>query len=115
MPYRRFFVKLKARPDKIFIKMVYSENDDVPNELNEYKLAHIHILEHNSYHWTRHIAFREYLKKHFGIKNEYEKIKIHLSTLEWRDGNEYNSAKNNFIKQIENEAVEWYGRQNSCR
>jgi GrpB-like predicted nucleotidyltransferase (UPF0157 family) len=113
MPYRRFFVKLKTKPEKIFIPTVYSENDDVPNELNKCKLAHIHILEHNSYHWTRHIAFREYVKKHMDIKNEYEKIKIHLSALDWRDGNEYNSAKNDFIKQTEEEALEWYERQNS--
>ena len=56
MPYRRFFVKLKKKPEKIFIPTMYSENEDVPNELNEYKLAHIHILEYNSYHWIRHIG-----------------------------------------------------------
>ena len=112
MPYRRFFIKLKTQPD-FFTPKVYCEKDEVPNELNDYKLAHIHILEYNSYHWTRHIAFREYVKKHTDIKNEYEKIKIYLSALEWRDGNEYNSAKNGFIKQTEEKALEWYGRQNS--
>ena len=113
MPYRRFFVKLKTRPDNIFMQTIYYENDEVPNELNEYKLAHIHILKHNSYHWTRHIAFREFLKEHLDVKNEYQKIKINLSALEWRDGNEYNSAKNDFIKQTEEKAIEWYERQNS--
>ncbi len=112
MPYRRFFVKLKTQPD-FFTPKVYCEKDEVPNELNDYKLAHIHIMEYNSYHWTRHIAFREYVKKHTDIKNEYQKIKIQLSTLEWRDGNEYNSAKNSFIKQTEEKALEWYERQNS--
>ena len=112
MPYRRFFIKLKTQPD-FFTPKVYCEKDEVPNELNDYKLAHIHIMEYNSYHWTRHIAFREYVKKHTDIKNEYEKIKIHLSALEWRDGNEYNSAKNGFIKQTEEKALEWYERQNS--
>ena len=47
------------------------------------------------------------------IKNEYEKIKIHLSAFDWRDGNEYNSAKNDFIKQSEEKALEWFVRQNS--
>ena len=113
MPYRRFFVKLKEKPENIFTQTVYSENDIVPNELNEFKLAHIHILEYNSYHWTRHIAFREYVRGHSDVKNEYEKIKIQLSTLEWRDGNEYNSAKNDFIKHTEEKALEWFERQNS--
>ena len=46
------------------------------------------------------------------IKNEYEKIKIHLSAFDWRDGNEYNSAKNDFIKQTEEKALEWFVKQN---
>lgn len=107
MPYRRFFVKLKAKPN-FDIPKIYSEKDEVPNELNDFKLAHIHIVEYNSYHWKRHIAFREYLKEHSTIKNEYENIKIHLSTLNWQDGNAYNSAKNDFIKQTEERALEWY-------
>lgn len=100
MPFRRFFVKLKTNPD-FFTPTVYSERDEVPNKLNDYKLAHIHILEYNSYHWMRHIAFKEYLKKHSDVKNEYQKIKIQLSSLYWRDGNEYNDAKNDFIKRTE--------------
>ena len=112
MPYRRFFVKLKTKPD-FFIPKIYCEKDEVPNELNDYKLAHIHILEYNSYHWTRHVAFREYLKKNVAVKNEYQKIKLQLSILDWRDGNEYNDAKNDFIKRIEKKALEWYAKQNS--
>ena len=111
MPYRRFFVKLKTKPDNFIVKNTYYENDNVPNELNDHKLAHIHILQFNSYHWTRHIAFREYLKHHMEIKDEYQSIKMNLSTLEWRDGNEYNSAKNDFIKKIEQKAIEWYKKE----
>jgi GrpB-like predicted nucleotidyltransferase (UPF0157 family) len=113
MPYRRFFIRLKTKPEKIFIPTVYSENDDVPNELNECKLTHIHILEHNSHHWTRHIAFREYLRKHSEIRNEYEKLKIQLSAFDWQDGNEYNSAKDDFIKETEKKALDWYEMNNS--
>ncbi|HVA97270.1 MAG TPA: GrpB family protein [Bacteroidia bacterium] len=112
MPYRRFFVKLKNKPD-FLISKVYCEKDEVPNELNDYRLAHIHVLEYNSYHWKRHIAFREYLKIHTDIKNEYQKMKIQLSVLEWRDGNEYNNAKNEFIKRTEKKAIEWYDEKNN--
>jgi GrpB-like predicted nucleotidyltransferase (UPF0157 family) len=112
MPYRRFFVKLKTRPNRTFIKRVYYEKDDVPNELNDHRSAHIHVLEYNSHHWIRHIAFKEYLKNNEGVKNEYQKLKLELSNLDWRDGNEYNAAKNDFIKHTEVKAIEWFERQN---
>lgn len=111
MPYRRFFVKLKTKPD-FFIPTVFVENDEIPSSLHEYKLAHIHILEYNSYHWRRHIAFRDYLINHEDVKNEYQNIKIELSSLDWRDGNEYNDAKNDFIKKTERKAIEWYAEKN---
>ena len=114
MPYRRFFVKLKSRPDNIFIPKVYYENDEVPNEVNEYKLANIHIFEYNSFHWKRHIAFRDYLKIHADIKNEYQKLKTNLSTLNWQDGSEYNLAKNDFIKRTEEKALEWYEKRTAA-
>jgi GrpB-like predicted nucleotidyltransferase (UPF0157 family) len=115
MPFRRFFVKLKKRPANLFIKKIYAERDEIPNAVNDYKLAHIHVLEYNSYHWIRHIAFREYLKEHEDIKNEYQKIKLELSVFDWRDGNEYNNSKNDFIKRTEQKAIEWYEGQNNSR
>lgn len=113
MPFRRFFVKLKKSSENIFRPPIYNEKDVIPNEINNHKLAHIHILEYNSFHWKRHIAFRNYLQEHSDIKNEYQELKIHLSTKEWLDGNQYNSAKNDFIRQIEEKAIEWYLLQNS--
>ena len=114
MPYRRFFVKLKAKPDNILIPNVYYQKDEIPNEINDYKLAHIHVIEYNSFHWTRHIAFREYLRNHVDIKNEYQAIKINLSNLNWRDGNEYNAAKDNFIKRTEQDAIEWHEKRTAA-
>ena len=59
------------------------------------------------------MAFREYLRKHLDIKNEYEQIKIHLSALDWEDRNKYNSAKNVFIKHTEQKAIQWYESKNN--
>ncbi|MBC8173044.1 MAG: GrpB family protein, partial [Chitinophagales bacterium] len=113
MPYRRFFVKLKKKPVNIFIPKVYFGKDEVPDALHEHTLAHIHILQYHSYHWLRHIAFREYLKQHPTIKNEYQELKIHLSTKDWKDGNAYNASKNDFIKHTEQKAFEWYEKHTS--
>ena len=33
---------------------------------------------------------------------------MQLSTTEWKDGNEYNAAKNDFIKMVEEKAIVWF-------
>lgn len=108
MPYRRLFVKLKSNPVDLIIPTVYREGDEIPNELNSHTLAHIHILRFGSHHWTRHLAYRDYLREHPGVKEAYQQLKKHLSTLEWKDGLEYNAAKNDFIKCTEEQALKWY-------
>ncbi|MFA4870114.1 MAG: GrpB family protein [Pedobacter sp.] len=64
----------------------------------------------NSEHWMRHIAFRDYLRTHPEIRAEYQQLKEELSTQEWKDGNEYNEAKDSFIKTVEQKAVKWYNQ-----
>ncbi|MBB5645328.1 GrpB family protein [Pedobacter cryoconitis] len=87
MPYRRFFVNLTSSP---------------------LRSAHIHVLQLNSVHWIRHIAFRDYLRTYPGIKTEYQLLKEKLSQQEWKDGNDYNEGKNSFLKNEERKAIKWY-------
>jgi len=106
MPNRRFYVLLKSIPLDFTVPTIYKETDEVPNELNDYKVANIHIFEKNSFDWNRHIAFRDYLKSHPDIKDEYQNMKLELSLKNWKDGSEYNSRKNNFIKEHELKAID---------
>lgn len=109
IPYRRFFVKLKSKPADIVVQKVYTSKDVIPKEITPYKLANIHIIETDSDQWIRHIAFREYLKSNPNVRQEYEDIKIRLNSLDyWLDGKEYHNAKNNYIRQVEEEAMHWY-------
>ena len=109
MPERRFFVNLKNRGD---FKSEYSNIDKIPNEeLHKNKIANIHIWVLNSYEWTRHIAFRDYLKYNSKVKNEYQSLKEKLSKKSWSDGNDYNNAKNDFIKREELNAIKWYNEK----
>ena len=108
MPQRRFYVKLKTTQMPFKTPSIYIESDIIPNKLNDYKLAHIHVFELNSFDYKRHIAFREFLKENPKIKEEYQNLKLKLSTKKWKDGSEYNAAKNDFIKKIEVKAIEWY-------
>jgi GrpB-like predicted nucleotidyltransferase (UPF0157 family) len=114
LPYRRFFVKLNPNPKSLSLPIRIGKEDEIPIELKEHwhRLAHIQALEHNSRHWIRHIAFRDYLRAHPDIKEEYQHLKEELSKLEWMDGNEYNAAKDTFIKTEERKAKEWFEKGN---
>ncbi|MBV8328064.1 GrpB family protein [Chryseobacterium sp.] len=110
MPYRRFFIKLIDLPQKLDLPEIIHYNDEIPEKIHDHKLriAHIHVIPTSSEHWTRHIAFRDYLRTHPEIKDEYQQLKEHLSQNEWYDGNDYNEAKDPFIKREERKAVQWY-------
>lgn len=110
MPYRRFFVKLKAAPESLSLPIHIKPGDVIPEELHNHalRLAHIHVLPLYSEHWIRHIAFRDYLCTHPEIKEEYQQLKEKLSIQEWKDGNEYNEAKDSFLKSEEQKAIKWY-------
>ncbi|MDR2237930.1 MAG: GrpB family protein [Chryseobacterium sp.] len=110
MPYRRFFIKLTDRPQNLgFPEVIYS-GAEIPEALHNHhlRIAHIHAIPVSSEHWLRHIAFRDYLRTYPDVKQEYQQLKEKLSTMEWFDGNDYNEAKDPFIKREEANAVQWY-------
>ena len=112
MPNRRFFIKLNNTQNTF--KSIYNAPDEIPHEeWHKNKIAHIHIWELNSPDWVRHIAFKEYLLHNPVIRKEYGQLKNDLSKLDWIDGNEYNTAKNDFIKTIELKAIQWYEKNYS--
>ncbi|PKF74568.1 GrpB family protein [Chryseobacterium sp. PMSZPI] len=110
MPYRRFFIKLIDRPRKLDLPEIIHTNDEIPEKIHDHtlRIAHIHVIPISSEHWTRHIAFRDYLRTHREIKDEYQHLKEYLSQKEWYDGNDYNEGKDPFIKRAEQKAVQWY-------
>lgn len=110
MPYHRFFVKLKSRPCNFTIPKTYKKTDEIPENIDPYKLAHVHVLEYESNNWLRHIAFRDYLKHNAEVKQEYEAFKLTLNKLFWFDNSEYSKAKDEFIKDAEKKALMWYGQ-----
>lgn len=110
LPDRRFFVKHKIDPKLLSLPPIFKENDIVPANTNEHnnRSAHIHIWPRSSEHWVRHIAFRNYLRSHPDVRDKYQNLKEQLSKMEWKDGNEYNEAKDAFIKAEERKAIDWY-------
>lgn len=110
MPYRRFFIKLKEKPEVFGFPEIIHPNDHIPEELHNHHIrtAQIHVIPIDSEHWTRHIAFRDYLRTHPDVKKEYQELKKELCKQEWIDGNDYNRGKDPFIKREERRAVIWY-------
>ncbi|WP_010182321.1 GrpB family protein [Aquimarina agarilytica] len=109
MPERRFFINLK---NKEKFKQEYKDVNQIPDEefyLN--KISNIHFWVVNSQEWTRHIAFREYLKFNEKVRVEYQELKETLGNQNWASGTAYNKAKDTFIKQEEHKAIQWYTKK----
>jgi len=115
MPNRRLFVGLKDKKDIRKFRNIYSKDDLIPHKkISQLRLTHIHIWEDGTDDWNRHIAFRDYLREHPEITSQYESFKKQLSLKDWKDGNEYNDAKDSFIKTEEAKAILWYGKNNQA-
>lgn len=113
MPNRRLFVGLKDKRYNKNFQNIYSRGDLIPHEkINKLKLTHIHIWEYETDDWNRHIIFRDYLREHPEIVSQYESLKKQLSLKDWKDGNEYNDAKDSFIKKEQAKAILLYGKNN---
>lgn len=115
MPYRRFFVKHRMTPLHLSFPIHIRNETEIPNPEAEHhhRLTHIHVIPVNSEHWLRHIAFRDYLCTFPEVLQAYQLLKKSLSAFNWFDGNEYNEAKNDFIKREEQKAIDWY-KSNNC-
>ncbi|MEX6687518.1 GrpB family protein [Danxiaibacter flavus] len=110
MPYRRFFILLREKPADLGVPACIGVTDDIPEKLHDHalRIAHIHVIPIASEHWLRHIAFRDYLRVHPEVREEYQALKEKLIKLQWTDGNDYNRGKDPFLKIEEKKAVEWY-------
>lgn len=107
-PARRYYCKYKSEtgnPVPSFIDV----DDAAPVKQGLTSLVHIHVFVKDTDDWFRHIAFRDYLAKHPHDRDAYCKLKQQLAKQEFEDMIAYNNAKNDFVKQIEQKAVEWYG------
>ncbi|MDM1293031.1 GrpB family protein [Sphingobacterium sp. N143] len=109
-PERRFFIWLKQNAEKNGIPSIIKASEEIPEAMHDHELrvAHIHAFVKGSMDWTRHLAFREYLKAHPKVKEAYQELKEELVKQEWVDGNDYNMGKDAFLKKQEQQALKWY-------
>lgn len=113
MPYRRLFSELiplvwKMPPVIIDLQDEFVRGEDFTSAAN------VHIIVKDTEHWHRHLAFRDYLRVHARISDEYGQLKRELSKYEFKDTNDYNAAKHSFIKRIQAQALVWYAGLNNA-
>jgi len=64
------------------------------------KDIHIHVLSEGSSEIDRYLVFRNRLRLNENDRKEYEATKRKLATDEWKDMNEYASAKTQIVERI---------------
>lgn len=88
MPYRRYFTKPHRGADT----------------------HHIHMVAMGSEFWTKMLLFRDYLRVNSHARVAYANLKKDLAKLEWKDVDEYATAKTAFIRQTEKAAEEFFAK-----
>jgi len=61
---------------------------------------HLHMVELRSDFWERHLLFRDYLRAHPEVAQEYQRLKTQLAAEYGRNREGYTEAKTPFIESI---------------
>lgn len=107
MPYRRLFARLEALTDKAPPEIVDVHDEFVRGQAF-LAVTNIHVMVKDTPHWKRHVAFRDFLRAHHDLRDEYGRLKKQLALYDYKDTNEYNAAKDGFIKKTQAQALTWY-------
>jgi GrpB-like predicted nucleotidyltransferase (UPF0157 family) len=71
---------------------------------------HIHMVERDFPHWER-LLFRDYLIENPDLAQEYQALKLQLSTAFPNDRVAYTRGKTDFVVRVTEEAIRYYGGQ----
>ncbi|TMU88317.1 GrpB family protein [Bacillus sp. BHET2] len=86
----------------------------IPNRRFFYKgegnarAVHLHIFPYGIDHVIRHLAFRDYLREHDGEAQQYSELKSRLAKRFPQDMESYIQGKDQFVKNMEQKALNWY-------
>ncbi|MFC7783459.1 GrpB family protein [Rossellomorea sp. GCM10028870] len=86
----------------------------IPNRRYFYKgegnerAVHLHIFPYGIDHVIRHLAFRDYLREHETEARQYGELKSRLAKKFPHDMEGYIQGKDQFVKDLEKMAVNWY-------
>ncbi|MEO8209531.1 MAG: GrpB family protein [bacterium] len=104
-PQVRLYCKLKSLTNRP-VPIIMDIGDNVrPDFISQ---SNIHTVVKDTYDWKRTIAFRDFLRANPKISDEYYCLKKEISRQEFESMLKYNDAKNDFIKDVESQAIIWY-------
>ena len=66
----------------------------------DYEYIHLHLVKFMSDHWTRHLLFRDYLRTHPAVAQQYFELKKELASRYGVDRQCYTEAKTKFIESV---------------
>jgi GrpB-like predicted nucleotidyltransferase (UPF0157 family) len=75
-------------------------------------LVHLHCYQSGNPEIIRHLAFRDYLRAHPDVANEYAELKLKLVETHPNSLNDYMDGKDVFVKRVEKLALEWHRENN---
>ena len=90
------------RKKRHFHRKYYVDFKGVP------RLVHLHLTYFGSGEIELALAFREYLRAHKKVREEYAKIKRKASSLHFKEGKKYVKFKLKFVENTLKKALKWY-------
>ncbi len=81
----------------------YFRRDDAAGVRTE----QVHAFASGSPHLLRHLAFRDYLRAHGEVAQEYARLKQHLAAAHRYEIEAYMDGKDAFIRETQAKALEW--------
>lgn len=78
---------------------------------DEVRSHHLHIYQTGNPHILRHLVFRDYLRTHPTPARNYAQLKEQLARQFPEDMDQYIAGKNDFVKEHEKIALEWWAKK----
>jgi len=77
---------------------------------NKKHFVHVHTYQIGNLEIIRHLAFRDYLRSHADVANQYAKLKISLARKFPSDFEAYQQGKQAWIEAAEKIAIKWQSK-----
>lgn len=68
---------------------------------NGHNIIHCHMFAYDNWQWKRHVFFRDYLRQHHDVAQEYLELKLRLAQQYRHDRQAYSAHKTDFVARIE--------------